>query len=84
MPKTNKSASSVDSSLEKRLCVVESQLSELTTLIQDQLTPRRDWRKAIGIFTGDDGMKEFFEDAMKLREADRAKARKATRRRAKL
>ena len=58
--------------LEQRLTAVEA---ELTRKVAEP-KPQRDWRKTIGAFSGDDGMMEIFEEARKLREADRAKARK--------
>jgi hypothetical protein len=40
----------------------------------------KDWRRTIGMFTDNPGMKELFAEAMKLREADRKKARRRQRR----
>jgi hypothetical protein len=36
----------------------------------------KDWRRTIGMFAGDEVMKEIFELGRKIREADRKKARK--------
>jgi hypothetical protein len=36
----------------------------------------KDWRRTIGMFTDNPGMKELFAEAMRLREADRGKARR--------
>ena len=61
-------------SLEERVAILEKELAELK--------PRRgngrakDWRRTVGIFTDNPGMKELFAEAMKLREADRSKARR--------
>ena len=33
-----------------------------------------DWRQTVGMFTDDEGLKEVFEEAMKLREKDRQRA----------
>jgi len=40
----------------------------------------KDWRRTVGMFTDDPGMKELFAEAIKLREADRRKARRGQRR----
>lgn len=61
--------------LEQRLTAVEAELAELKRKVAEP-KPERDWRKTIGAFSGDDGMMEIFEEARKLREADRAKARR--------
>jgi len=37
--------------------------------------PTKDWRKTVGMFTGDQGMKQLFREALKLREKDRRKSR---------
>lgn len=60
--------------LEQRLATVEAELAELKRKV-DEPRPVKDWRATIGAFSGDDGMLEIFEEARKLREADRAKAR---------
>jgi hypothetical protein len=42
----------------------------------------KDWRRTIGMFTNDPGMKAIFGEARKLRKADRRKTRQsATKRR---
>lgn len=61
--------------LEQRVATIEAELAELKRKVEKP-GPSRDWRKTIGAFSGDDGMMEIFEEARKLREADRAKARK--------
>jgi hypothetical protein len=60
--------------LEQRIASIEAELAELKRKVTEP-QPQRDWRKTIGAFSGDDGMMEIFEEARKLREADRAKAR---------
>lgn len=63
-------------SLEKRVEKLESQVAELQTeLRRAKGKPGKDWRRTIGAFTNDDGMKELLLEAMRLREADRKKAR---------
>ena len=65
--------------LTDRLAIIELQLTEL----KDQVgkVNEKDWRRTIGMFAGDEGMKEFFEEGRKIREADREKARKAEQKR---
>ena len=60
--------------LEKRVAALEEQVAELRTA---QANGRRikDWRRTIGAFTEDAGMQQILQDAMRLREADRAKLR---------
>jgi hypothetical protein len=60
--------------LEQRLATVEAELAELKRKVE-QPSPRRDWRRTIGMFTDDEGMKEMFRDALKQRQLDRAKTR---------
>lgn len=70
--------------LEQRVTELEQQVAELRE-VQTNGLPAKDWRRTIGMFTGDEGMKEIFDEAMKLRERDRARARRryAKKRRAK-
>lgn len=63
--------------LERRVKSLEAQVAQL----QDELRSvagvgkTKDWRRTIGAFTDDEGVKEVLQDAMRLREADRRKAR---------
>ena len=57
--------------LEDRVAALEAKVSELANP-----SPKKDWRRLIGIFTDKPEMQELLTDAMKLREADRGKARK--------
>ncbi|MCA9267061.1 MAG: hypothetical protein KDA41_01255 [Planctomycetales bacterium] len=61
-------------SLENRVANLESQMAEVLTHLP-QGTCVKDWRRTIGAFTGDEGMLQILQDAMQLREADRAAAR---------
>lgn len=60
--------------LEQRVAVLELELSELKA--QRGNGHVKDWRRTVGMFTDNPGMKELFGEAMKLREADRGKARR--------
>jgi hypothetical protein len=60
--------------LEQRVAVLERELSELKA--QRGNGHVKDWRRTVGMFTDNPGMKELFAEAMKLREADRKKARR--------
>jgi hypothetical protein len=68
-------------SLEQRVAVLEQELSELKARRGNGQV--KDWRRTVGMFTDNPGMKELFADAMKLREADRSKARRLRKRPAK-
>lgn len=59
-----------ESQLERRVAKLERVVASLKT------SRSKDWRRTIGMFTGDADMQRLFEEAMKLREADRAKARR--------
>ena len=59
--------------VEQRLEALEAQVAKLASAMGTQPVPRaKDWRRTIGIFTGS-GMKEVFDEAQKLRHADREK-----------
>ncbi len=63
--------------LEERVAELERQVAQLVAQLVANGAPRqKDWRRTIGMFTGDEGMKEVFREAMKIREADRARARR--------
>jgi len=62
--------------LERRVKALESRVARL----QDDMRSARgvkekDWRRTIGAFTDDEGLKEVLREALRLREADRKKAR---------
>ena len=61
-------------SLEERVAVLEQELSELKSRRGNGRD--KNWRRTIGIFTDNPQMKELFAEAIKLREADRRKARR--------
>jgi hypothetical protein len=63
-------------SLEERVGVLERDLAALKASVANG-SPRKDWRRTVGMFTDDPQMQQLFEEAMKLREADRARARRA-------
>jgi hypothetical protein len=61
--------------LKARVAALEKQVAELRAA-NEEGTREKDWRRTVGMFTGDPGMRQVFEEAMKLREADREKARR--------
>src|SRR5262245_56990456 len=61
-------------SLEERVAVLEQELSQLKA--GGANGRQKDWRRTVGMFTDNPEMKELFAEAMKLREADRKKARR--------
>ena len=74
------------STLEKRLAAIEEMLDRRLTSLEQKLTAltvevektsKPDWRRTIGMFAGNEGMKAIDEAGRKIREADREKARKA-------
>ncbi len=59
--------------LEERVAILERQVGGL--LANHAGTRRaKDWRRTRGAFTGDDLMKQVFEEGRKAREADRKRA----------
>jgi hypothetical protein len=62
-------------SLEKRVAQLESQMAEMKAVLR-RLEGPKDWRSTVGMFANDEGMRQIFDEAIKIREADRAKARK--------
>jgi hypothetical protein len=63
--------------MEKRVENVESQLAEIRAeLLAAKQVRSKDWRRAIGAFTGDSGMQQILRHAMKLREADRKRSKR--------
>jgi hypothetical protein len=63
--------------IKQRVAVLEQELSELKLLRGNGHV--KDWRRTVGMFTNNPGMKSLFAEAMKLREADRRKARRRQR-----
>jgi hypothetical protein len=61
--------------LEERGAALEHQLAEIRAAEKWAARPK-DWRRTIGIFTGDTGMQQLFDGALKLCEVDRARARR--------
>ncbi len=61
--------------LAEKVAVLERQVAELKAEVA-RLAQPKDWRSTIGMFTGDEVMKEIFEEGRKIREKDREKARK--------
>ena len=62
--------------LERRLRALESQVAELQSELRSVSSAKeKDWRRTIGAFTDDEGLKGILQEAMRLREANRRKAR---------
>jgi hypothetical protein len=61
--------------LEERVAALEQQVAEIKEALANGVRPK-DWRRTIGMFSDDPGMQAIFKQAMKFREADRAKARR--------
>jgi hypothetical protein len=64
--------------LEERVEALETQVSAL--LSNSAGTGRaKDWRRTRGVFTGDDLMKQVFEEGRKIRDAERKRAQPRSR-----
>lgn len=64
-------------SVEERLRIVEKELAALQEIVSKNVRVK-DWRRTVGMFTGDEVMKRIDEAALKYREADRSKSRRQT------
>jgi hypothetical protein len=62
-------------SFEQRITALEQQVAQLRAQ-RSNGRRKKDWRRTVGIFTDNPAMQELFAEAMKLREADRKKARR--------
>jgi hypothetical protein len=59
--------------LKQRIERIESELAELRNALKRDRAP--DWRRTVEKFAGDEDLQAVFAEAMKLREADRKRAR---------
>ena len=70
--------------LKTRVQALEAQVAELqSALARVESGSNKDWRRAVDKYAGGEGLLAVFEEGRKLREADRAKARRRRPRRAK-
>jgi hypothetical protein len=60
--------------LEERMNALEKRVEELQAQVQKLARPK-DWRNIVGIFEGNEGMKQVFEEARRIREEDRRRTR---------
>ena len=68
MPQTN---------VEDRLAALERAVAELVQGRQSD-RPAKDWRRTVGMFSGNELMKEIDEAGRKIREKDRQRGRRKT------
>ncbi|MBI1901298.1 MAG: hypothetical protein HYS13_09325 [Planctomycetia bacterium] len=62
--------------LEQRVDALEAEVTKIQGELRRTVRQNgKDWRRTIGAFTGDEGMQEILREAMRLRKADRKKAR---------
>jgi hypothetical protein len=66
--------------LEERVAALERQVADLRANAAES-TRAKDWRRTRGAFTGDELMKQVFEEGRKIREAERKRAQPRTRKR---
>jgi hypothetical protein len=63
--------------LEERVAAMEKEVARLSDLLRPAAEPGRDdWKSVVGMFANDPIMKEIDEEARKIRERDRERARK--------
>jgi hypothetical protein len=68
------------SSLGERVAALEREVVALKASSISAL-PKKNWRRSVGMFTDDPEMQRLFQQAIDLREADRARARRRPNRR---
>ncbi|MCI0361736.1 MAG: hypothetical protein L0211_24895 [Planctomycetaceae bacterium] len=61
--------------IQQRVAHLEARVAELQEEVRAARLSAKDWRRTIGAFTDDAGMQAILQEAMRLREADRQKAR---------
>ncbi len=61
--------------IQQRLAHLEARVAELQEEVRTARRSAKNWRRTSGAFTDDMGMQAVLEEAMRLREADRQKAR---------
>jgi hypothetical protein len=62
-------------SLKERVVALEREVAELKAISKNG-SSEKNWRRTIGMFTDDPDMQRLFAEALELREADRARARR--------
>jgi hypothetical protein len=62
-------------SLGKRLAALEQEVGALKKALVNGKRDK-DWRRTVGMFAGDDVMKQIDQETLRLREADRQRARR--------
>jgi hypothetical protein len=60
-------------SLEVRVAALERQVADLRAVLENGVR-QKDWRRTIGMFTGDEVMKQIDQATLEIREASRRKA----------
>jgi hypothetical protein len=64
-----------NTTLEQRVEALEQQLAALKAEVGSG-REQKPWLRVLGMFAGDEGMKEIFDEALKYREQDRERARR--------
>jgi hypothetical protein len=64
--------------LEERVAALERQVRSLLAP-PEGMGHAKDWRRTRGVFTGDDFMKQVFEEGRKIRESDRKRVQTRSR-----
>lgn len=68
--------------LEKRISALETQFAELqSTFVAANPTTKKNWRRAVEKYAGDQDLLAVFAEARKLRKANRKKGRQSRTRR---
>jgi hypothetical protein len=58
-------------SLDERVTALEEKVAHLVQTSNGAQAPTKNWRSTLGMFAGDEVMKEIIEEGRKVREQDR-------------
>jgi hypothetical protein len=61
--------------LSERVAILERQVAQLMADRHDRARPKT-WQDTYGMFAGDEVMREIFDEALKIRERSRKRARR--------
>jgi hypothetical protein len=62
--------------LEERVAALEKEVAQLVSKLRSDEPGRDDWKLTLGMFANDPIMKEIDKEALKIRAADRRRARR--------
>ncbi len=62
--------------LDERVCALEQEVARLSKAhAPERQSPKKDWRATLGMFAGDEIMKEIIEEGRRIRDRSREQTR---------